>query len=95
MAVDNDTVKKIAMLAKLSVKDDEAEQVKNEFNKILAWVEQLKEVDTQNVEPMIAVNNDGLVCREDEVNEGCAKDEVLQNAPSQEYGYFAVPKFVE
>ena len=70
-------------------------ETKDEFNKIFNWVEQLKEVDTENVEQLVSVNEENLVCREDVVKDGNLKDEVLKNAPLSEFGYFAVPKVVE
>ena len=95
MAVDSKTVQKVALLAKLRVDDDKVEATKDEFNKILQWIEQLDEVDTDGVEPLVSVNEEHLVCREDEVTDGNVKDEVLANAPMSEFGYFAVPKVVE
>lgn len=95
MAVDSKTVQKVALLAKLRVDDDKVEATKDEFNKILQWIEQLDEVDTNGIEPLVSVNEEHLVCREDEVTDGNIKDEVLANAPMSEFGYFAVPKVVE
>ncbi len=95
MAIDKETVRRIAFLSRLRVEDDKIEAVENEFNKILNWVEQLKEVDTENVEPLISVNENHLILRKDEVTEGNQAEAVLANAPMKEYGYFAVPKVVE
>ena len=95
MAIDNDMVKQVAFLARLKVEDSKVESTKEEFNNILAWVEQLKEVNTDNVEPLVAVNDTKLVVRDDEVADGNLKEAVLKNAPMQEFGYFAVPKVVE
>ncbi len=95
MAVDAETVKKIAALSKLSLEEDKVAAVEDEFNKILGWIEQLKEVDTQNVKALISVNEGNLRTRADEVTEGNIADEILANAPAKEYGYFAVPKVVE
>lgn len=95
MAVDNNTVKQVAFLARLKVEDSKVEQTKDEFNKILNWVEQLNEVNTENVEPLVAVNDTTLPLREDNVTDGNLKTEILKNAPMQEFGYFAVPKVVE
>ena len=68
---------------------------KEEFNKIIQWVDQLREVNTDNVEELISVNENGIQLREDVVTQGqCSKD-ILANAPMKEYGYFAVPKVVE
>ena len=95
MAVDNKTVKQVAFLARLKIEDSKVESTKDEFNKILAWVEQLSKVNTDNVEPLVSVNDTKLPQREDVVTDGHLKTEVLQNAPQQEFGYFAVPKVVE
>lgn len=95
MAVDNNTVKQVAFLARLKVEDSKVEQTKDEFNKILNWVEQLNEVNTENVEPLVSVNDTTLPLREDNVTDGNLKTEILKNAPMQEFGYFAVPKVVE
>ncbi len=95
MAVDSKTVQKVALLAKLKVDEDKVEATKDEFNKILKWIEQLNEVETQGVEPLVSVNEEHLVCREDEVTDGNIKDKILANAPESEFGYFAVPKVVE
>lgn len=95
MAIDTETVKKIAFLSRLKIEDDKIEAVQEEFNKILQWVDQLKDVATDSVEPLISVNENNLVLRQDEVTEGNQAEAVLANAPMKEYGYFAVPKVVE
>lgn len=95
MAIDTQTVKRIAFLSRLKIEDDKIEAAQQEFNKIIDWVEQLNEVDTDNVEPLVAVNDTELVCREDVVAEGEQADKVLKNAPMAEYDYFVVPKVVE
>ena len=56
---------------------------------------QTEEVDTDNVEPLVSVNESAIQLREDEVTSGQCSKEVLANAPMKEYGYFAVPKVVE
>lgn len=95
MAIDNETVRRVAFLSRLKVEDEKIEATKSEFNKILAWIDELNEVNTDNVEALISVNDTTLRMREDEVTQGNCKDEILQNAPSAEYDYFAVPKVVE
>lgn len=95
MVVDTQTVKRIASLAKLKIDDDKVEDVEGEFNKILDWIEQLNEVDTNHVEPLLSVNDENLRLREDKVSDGNQRDAVLANAPVSSYGYFVVPKVVE
>ncbi|MBR5598921.1 MAG: Asp-tRNA(Asn)/Glu-tRNA(Gln) amidotransferase subunit GatC [Alphaproteobacteria bacterium] len=95
MAIDNETVKQIAYLARLGVEPEKLEETQKEFNKILSWVEELGEVDTSGVEPMISPYEDSILLREDKVTEGCQSSKILSNAPAKEFGYFAVPKVVE
>lgn len=95
MAIDSQTVKKVAFLSRLKIDDDKIDATKDEFNKILSWVEQLNEVNTEETEPLVSVNETKLRCRDDAVNDGNKKAEVLANAPMSEFGYFAVPKVVE
>lgn len=95
MAVDTDTVKRIAFLSRLKVDADKIDETKDEFNNILNWVEQLNEVDTEAVDPLETVNNFSLSLRADEITDGSQRDAVLFNAPSAEYGYYVVPKVVE
>lgn len=93
--IDEATVKKIAFLSKLKVDDENMAEVKNEFNGIVDWFEQLREVDTDNTEPLLCVNEQKLHLREDVVTVENNAEAVLKNAPATEYGYFVVPKVVE
>jgi aspartyl-tRNA(Asn)/glutamyl-tRNA(Gln) amidotransferase subunit C len=100
MSVDRATVAKIASLARLKLDEGALDRMVPEFNNILAWVEQLGEVDTSGVEPMTAVIPQGLRLREDVVDAdpltgGGIRDKVLANAPAAEHGFFAVPKVIE
>ena len=95
MAIDTETVKRIAFLSRLKIEDDKVAATEEEFNKILGWVDQLAEVDTAAVEPLVSVNENNLPMRKDEVTDGNIAEEILANAPMKEYGYFAVPKVVE
>ena len=95
MAIDNDMVRKIAFLSRLKIEDNKLEDAKDEFNKIFKWIEELNEIDTSNVSPMASANDILLKLREDAITDGNYKDEILKNAPSAEYDYFAVPKVVE
>lgn len=95
MSVDTATVKKVASLARIAVSDDDAERLVPELNNILGWIEQLGEVDTGSVEPMTAVIPNKLRLRDDVVNDGGLRDDVLANAPQAEHGFFTVPKVIE
>ena len=95
MSVDADTVRRIAHLARIAVADEEVEHLRGELNAILAFVEQLAEVDVEGVEPMTSVIPMALKQREDKVTEGGIADDILRNAPAAEDHFFAVPKVVE
>lgn len=100
MSVDKANVEKIASLARIALRDGEAEALVPELNQILGWVEQLGEVDCSGVEPMSAVIPNTLRLREDVVNAdpltgGGVREKVLANAPAPEHGFFGVPKVIE
>ena len=95
MSVDADTVRRVAHLARIAVADDEVEHLRGELNAILAFVEQLGEVDIAGVEPMTSVTPMALKMRADEVTDGGIADAILANAPAREDHFFLVPKVVE
>ena len=95
MSVDAATVRRIAHLARIAVADGEIEHLRGEINAILAFVEQLKEVNVEGVEPMTSVTPMKLRLRKDEVSDGGDAAKVLANAPQGEGGFFLVPKVVE
>ena len=95
MSVDTATVAKIAALARIKVNEAELAAMVPELNGILAWVEQLGEVDVSGVEPMTAVIENHLRLREDKVTDGGVQSAVLANAPAPQNGFFGVPKVIE
>ena len=95
MSVDKATVRRIAHLARIGVDEGELEALAGELNKILAWVEQLGELDTDAVEPLSSVNDEALAWRTDVIDDGGKADDILANAPAREREFFAVPKVIE
>jgi aspartyl-tRNA(Asn)/glutamyl-tRNA(Gln) amidotransferase subunit C len=95
MSVDAATVRRIAHLARIAVADEEVEHLRGELNAILAFVEQLGEVDVAGVEPMTSVTPMRMKQRPDVVTDGDIADQILRNAPATEGNYFLVPKVVE
>ena len=100
MSVDRKTVAKIASLARIEMDESALDRMVPEFNNILAWVEQLGEVDVSGVEPMTAVIPQQLRLRDDVVDAdpltgGGVRDKVLANAPAAEHGFYGVPKVIE
>ena len=95
MSVNAATVRRIAHLARIAVAEDEVEHLRGEINAILAFVEQLQQVDVEGVEPMTSVTPMAMKKRKDVVTDGGDADAVLRNAPAREGNYFVVPKVVE
>lgn len=95
MSVDAVTVRRIAHLARIAVADDEVEHLKGELNAILAFVEQLSEVEVEGVEPMTSVTPMVMKKREDRVTDGEIPNLILKNAPAKHDHFFVVPKVVE
>ncbi len=95
MSVDHATVRRIAHLARIAVADDEVEHVRGELNAILAFVEQLSEVDVDGVEPMTSVTPMVMKKRADVINDGEIAELVVKNAPAREDHFFLVPKVIE
>jgi aspartyl-tRNA(Asn)/glutamyl-tRNA(Gln) amidotransferase subunit C len=95
MAVDTDTVRRVAHLARVAVAEDEVEELRRELNAMLAFVEQLADVDVTGIEPMTSVTPMAMKMRKDEVNDGNIAGDVLANAPEREDHFFVVPKVVE
>jgi aspartyl-tRNA(Asn)/glutamyl-tRNA(Gln) amidotransferase subunit C len=95
MAVDKDTVAKIAKLARIRVSEEQQAALAGELSNILGWVEQLNELDTEGVEPMTSVVAMKPPLREDKVTDGGCPDNIMANAPEPAHGFFAVPKVVE
>lgn len=95
MAIDAATVRKVARLARIAEPEEKLEPLAKELSGILAWIEQLNEVETEGVEPMTTSVAMTLPMREDVVTDGGDSARVLANAPKSEKGFFVVPKVVE
>ena len=95
MSVDKSTVARIARLARIHVPVERQQTLASELNGILAWIEELNEVDTDKVEPLASVTGHSLPRRDDVVTDGDRVDEVLANVPETAGGFFVVPKVVE
>jgi aspartyl-tRNA(Asn)/glutamyl-tRNA(Gln) amidotransferase subunit C len=95
MAIDIDTARKVAHLARIAVPEDKLPALAAELSGILSFMEQLNEVDVAGVEPMTSVTPMRLKRRADVVTDGNIQASILKNAPDVREGFFAVPKVVE
>ena len=95
MAVDAETVRRVARLARIAEPEARLEPLAREINGILRWIEQLNEVDVEGVEPMATAVHAVQPLRDDVVTDGGDPAKVLGNAPKSDDGFFVVPKVVE
>jgi aspartyl-tRNA(Asn)/glutamyl-tRNA(Gln) amidotransferase subunit C len=95
MSVDAATVRRIAHLARIAVAEEDVAHLQGELNTILAWVEQLQEIDVAGVEPMTSVTPMMMKKREDIVTDGGIAEDIVRNAPETTENYFLVPKVIE
>lgn len=95
MSIDIDTARKVAHLSRIAVKESDLPKLAGELSAVLAFMEQLNEVNVDGVEPMTSVTPMRLTRRADVVTDGNIQAQVLKNAPDARDGFFAVPKVVE
>jgi aspartyl-tRNA(Asn)/glutamyl-tRNA(Gln) amidotransferase subunit C len=95
MAIDTDTARKVAKLARIRVEEADLPALAQQLSGILGFMEQLNEVDVTGVEPMTSVTPMRLRRRADVVTDGDIQAQILKNAPDAREGFFAVPKVVE
>ena len=96
MFIDEKITLKIASLAKLELTDQEVKEYSKDLTNILKWMEELKEVDVSNVEPVTSVTKNELYEREDITSKNTVEQEkILLNAPEKVGEYFTVPKVIE
>lgn len=93
--ISKDQVEHMAEICKLKFSEEEIEDFTKKFSSVVEYVEKLDELDIEGVEPTYQVNSHTQKFREDTVKEGLTREEVLQNAPEEQYGYFKILKIVE
>lgn len=95
MKIDREHLDKIAHLARLEFEEKDADKMMKDMTAIVEWVEKLKEVDTEGVEPLTTMSYEINVLREDEVKGHLPHDQAMINAPQKDQDYFRVPKVIE
>lgn len=93
--VSKEDVKHMSELCKLEFSDEELNNFTEEFSKIIEYVAQLREVDTEGVEPTYNISQKVQPLREDVVKESLPREEILKNAPEEQYGYFKLPNIMD
>ena len=93
--VSKEDVRHIAGLCKLRFSEEELDDFTDKFSQILEYVDKLKEVDTEGIEPTYFVNGKVQSLREDIVEEGLSREEAIKNAPEEQYGYFKLLRVMD
>lgn len=88
-------VEHVAKLARLDLSEEEKSKFADQMGKLLDYFNQLKEINTEDIEPMAHPVQAVNVVREDQIVPSCGRDEILKNAPEEEDGYFRVPKIID
>lgn len=96
MQIDDSLILHLEKLARLKLSANERITIQGELNRILQMVDKLQEVDTENVVPLVYMNEEvNNVFREDVIKNQVARDEALKNAPATDGTYFEVPKVIK
>ena len=95
MTIDLKTIKHISKLSRISVDDEKAKKLAGDMNSIFNFIEKLKELDTDNVEPLTSVAETTFKLRTDEVKSENIRDQILKNSPDENEDFFVVPRVVE
>jgi aspartyl-tRNA(Asn)/glutamyl-tRNA(Gln) amidotransferase subunit C len=93
--IDIKTVDEIAHLARLEFKDEAKEEILNDLNRMLTFVDKLNELNTDNEKPLIYMTNETNILREDIPEVTISQKEALKNAPGKDSDYFRVPKVID
>ena len=95
MKINKNTTLKIAKLSRIKIKDEEIEEFSIQLSSILDWVEQLNEVNTDNVEPLIYMSEEKNILRSDNIKDEVSQKDALKNAPKKDSDYFKVPTILK
>lgn len=94
MRITDETIDRLAHLARLEFVDQEKTKIREDLEKVLGFCEQLNTLDTEGVEPLIFMSDEHNVFREDVVIQDISHEQALQNAPKKDSDYFRVPKVI-
>jgi aspartyl-tRNA(Asn)/glutamyl-tRNA(Gln) amidotransferase subunit C len=95
MIIDEETVDKIAHLARLELSGDEKQEMIKDMNKILGFMDKLNEIDTSGIEPLVYMTNEVNGFRKDVIKQEITHEEALLNAPKHDDDYFLVAKVID
>ena len=92
---DEKDVERVAKLARIEISESEKESLKNQLSKIIGYIDKLKEVNTEGIEPLRGLHAKRNVFREDKASSSSSKEDILKNSPLRKGNYFKIPKVLE
>ena len=95
MEFDKNSTIKLAKLARLSVNDNQLNSLEKDLKSILKFIDQLKEINTKDIDPTSNSLDQKLILRDDTVENTLSNEDLLKNVPESELGFFVVPKVIE
>ena len=95
MSIDKDKIKHTAKLARISLDEKKINDLSKDLSNIFKFIEKLNKANTENVKPLSSILDHSLRSREDKVNDGNIRDQILENAPNKNEDFFIVPKVIE
>ena len=95
MEFDKNSTLKLAKLARLSLNDEQLDNLEKDLTSIVSFIDQLKEVNTEKIDPTSNSLNQDLILRDDIAENKLSNEDLLRNVPDSELGFFVVPKVIE
>ena len=95
MEVNDAMVDKLAHLSRLQFNETEKAEIKNDLQRMIAFVDKLNELNLDGVEPMLFMSEEVNVLREDEIKGSISREDALKNAPLHDGQFFKVPKVIK
>ena len=95
MPIDKNQVKKVAKLSRISLEDNKIDSLARDLDSILTFVEKLNELDTKEIKTLKSISDKALEARNDIVDDGKIKNDILKNSPEKNEDFFIVPKVIE
>ena len=95
MEFDKNSTLKLAKLARLSLNDEQLDSLETDLTAIVSFIDQLKEINTEKIDPTSNSLNQDLILRDDIAENKLSNEDLLRNVPDSELGFFVVPKVIE
>jgi aspartyl-tRNA(Asn)/glutamyl-tRNA(Gln) amidotransferase subunit C len=95
MEFDKNSTLKLAKLARLSLNDKQLDSLEKDLTSIVSFIDQLKEINTEKIDPTSNSLNQDLILRDDIAENKLSNEDLLRNVPVSELGFFVVPKVIE